>query len=138
MRESKKLSLRKSLKEQGFHGEVTLYDVYTQVDLLAAWKYLIGNLFLGVPEKPVDDEEIVLEGITGIDGIKNLTLYCDFNQRVMNVILPVSLQSLTFCNAFNQSLENVTLPCNLQRLTFLSIVHRPILAAWNNHRLKKP
>ena len=38
--ESKKLSLRKSLKEQGLHGEVTLYYVYTQVDLLAAWKSL--------------------------------------------------------------------------------------------------
>ena len=105
-RESKKLLLRRSLKEQGFHGEVTLYDVYTQVDLLAAWKYLIGNLFLGVPEKPVDDEEIVLEGITGIDGIKNLTLYCDFNQRVMNVILPVSLQSLTFLQQRQQTKNN--------------------------------
>ena len=41
--ESKKLSLQKSLKEQGLHGEVTLYYVYTQVDLLAAWKYLLGK-----------------------------------------------------------------------------------------------
>ena len=80
--ESKKLSLRKSLKEQGFHGEVTLCYVYTRVDLLAAWKYLNGNLFLEVREKPLEEEDIVLEGITRIHGIENLTFGMDFNRSV--------------------------------------------------------
>ena len=57
--ESQKLLLNKSLQEQGFHGEVTLHYVYTQLDLLGAWKYL-----LGFRDKSVDEEESVLEGIT--------------------------------------------------------------------------
>ena len=116
--ESNKLSLRKSLKEQGFHGKVALSYVYTKVDLIAAWKYL--GVFHGVRVRqiPVDDEEIVLEGIARIDGIKNFAFYCETNQRVKNVILPGSLQSLTFGDDFNQSLENVTLPGSLQSLTF--------------------
>ena len=60
--ESKKLSLQKSLKEQGFQGEVALSYVYTQLDLPGAWEYL-----LGLQGKPVEDDEIVLEGITGIN-----------------------------------------------------------------------
>ena len=98
--ESKKLSLRNSLKEQGFQGEVALCYVYTRVDLLAAWKYLHGNLLVEVREQPVDDKEIVLEGLTQIDGINSLTFYCEFNQRVENVTLPSSLQSLTFGDSF--------------------------------------
>eukprot|EP00434_Breviolum_minutum_P041092 symbB.v1.2.036548.t1/scaffold5188.1/size32682/4 len=116
--ESKKLSLRNSLKEQGFQGEVTLCYVYTRVDLPAAWKYLHGNLLVEVREQPVQDEEIVLEGITQIHGIENLTFYCEFNKRVENFTLPGSLQSLTFGDDLNQSLENVTLPGSLQSLTF--------------------
>ena len=116
--ESKKLSLRKSLKEQGFHGEVTLCYVYTRVDLLAAFKYLHGNHLVEVGEQPVEDVEIVLEGITQIHGIENLTFYCEFNQRVESVTFPGSLQSLTFGYLFNQSLENVTWPSSLQSLTF--------------------
>ena len=34
--------------------------------MLDAWKYL-----LGIQDKPVDDEESVLEGITRIDGIES-------------------------------------------------------------------
>ena len=45
--ESKKLSLRKSLEEQGFHGEVAVSYVYIQTDLLAAWKFLRGISFPG-------------------------------------------------------------------------------------------
>eukprot|EP00434_Breviolum_minutum_P031277 symbB.v1.2.027658.t1/scaffold2852.1/size68900/5 len=116
--ESKTLSLRNSLKEQGFQGEVALCYVYTRVDLLAAWKYLHGNLLVEVREQPVDDKEIVLEGLTQIDGINSLTFYCEFNQRVENVTLPSSLQSLTFGDSFYQSLENMTLPGRLQSLTF--------------------
>jgi len=116
--ESKKLALRNSLKEQGFQGEVALCYVYTRVDLLAAFRYLHGNLLVEVREQPVEDEEFVLEGITQIHRIENLTFYSEFNQRVENVTLPDSLQSLTFGYLFNQSLENVTWPGSLQSLTF--------------------
>ena len=40
---SNKLSLRKSLKEQGFHGEIALNYVYTRVDLLALWRRSQGQ-----------------------------------------------------------------------------------------------
>ena len=51
---SNKLSLQKSLKDQGFHGEVEVSYVYTRVDLPAAWKYLLGDVFRD-RQKPVDD-----------------------------------------------------------------------------------
>eukprot|EP00434_Breviolum_minutum_P007396 symbB.v1.2.006527.t2/scaffold389.1/size214891/2 len=123
--ESNKLSLHKSLKEQGFQGEATLSYVYTQLDLPGALEYLLG--FQG---QPVDDNEIVLEGITQIHGIQSLenitlpgslqslTFGNGFNQSLENVILPGGLQSLTFGDGFDQSLENVTLPSSLQSLTF--------------------
>ena len=122
---SKTLLLHKGLKEQGFQGEVTLSYVYTQLDLPGAWEYL-----LGFHEKPVNDDEIVLEGITKIHGLErlnkialpsslqSLTFGSHFNQSLENVTLPSSLQSLTFGACFNQSLENVTLPGSLQSLTF--------------------
>ena len=115
---SNKLSLQKSLEDQGFHGKAAVSYIYTRVDLPAAWKYLLGDVFRGDRQKPVDDEELVLEGIARIDGIKNFTFYSEFNQRGENVILPGSLQSLTLGNDFNQSLENVTLPRSLESLTF--------------------
>ena len=125
--ESKKFLLHKSLKEQGFQGEVTLSYAYTQLDLPGAWEYL-----LGLQGKPVDtiEIELKLEGITHIDGIqsmdkvtlpsslKSLTFGKQFNQILENGTLPGSLQSLSFGGAFNQSLEIVTLPGNLQSLTF--------------------
>ena len=62
--ESKKLSLHKSLKEQGFQGEVTLSYVYTQLDLPGPWnprRYskapgALGYL-LGFQGQPLDDNE---------------------------------------------------------------------------------
>ena len=44
--ESNKISLRKSLKEQGFHGKVALSYVYTRIDVLAAWKELYVLLWV--------------------------------------------------------------------------------------------
>eukprot|EP00434_Breviolum_minutum_P036134 symbB.v1.2.032006.t1/scaffold3782.1/size50425/3 len=103
-----KVTLRRK-RVESLHGEITLSYVYTRVDLLAAWEHLLVDVFPGVRQTHVDDEEVVLEGIARIDG---------FNQRVENVILPISLQSLSFGYDFNQSLENVALPCSLQSLTF--------------------
>eukprot|EP00434_Breviolum_minutum_P030445 symbB.v1.2.026924.t1/scaffold2730.1/size72026/8 len=136
--ESKKLLLHKGLREQGFQGEVTLSYVYTQLDLPGAWEYL-----LGFQEKHVNDDEMVLEGITQIHGFERLRIgengkkfsQCldkvalpsslqslsfgnDFDQSLQNINLPSSLQSLTFGLRFNQSLKNVTLPSSLQSLTF--------------------
>ena len=41
-----------------------------------------------------------------------------FNQNMVKVALPCSLQCLTFGSDFNQSMQKVALPCGLQSLTF--------------------
>ena len=63
--ESKKLLLHKSLKEQGFQGEVTLSYVYAQLDLPGVW----GHTFLDFDANLWIHDEIV-EGITRIHGIE--------------------------------------------------------------------
>ena len=132
--ESKKLSLRKSLKEQGFHGEVALSYVYTQLDL-PGLEIPCGIPFLEFKEnlwmtKKLCWKELPrlkklqslnfdnLEKVTLPGSLQALTFGNGFNQSLDNVTLPGSLQSLTFGTDFNQSLENVTLPGSLQSLTF--------------------
>ena len=93
--ESQKLLLNKSLQEQGFHGEVKLHYVYTQLDLRGAWKYLFG-----FRDKFVDDEDSVLEEITRIDGIQSLTFGDEFDPSLENITLPGSSQGLIFWQCF--------------------------------------
>eukprot|EP00435_Cladocopium_sp_Y103_P037355 s2023_g9.t2 len=121
---SRPLSLDQTLRQQGLVGEcITLSYVYIPVDMLAAWKYLIG--------KPAEDEEFSLHGLTRIGGIEKLwqilllpgslqqlELGEEFNESLPQVKLPDSIKTIIFGFKFDQSLDRMTLPAGLQTLTF--------------------
>ncbi|CAK9026545.1 unnamed protein product [Durusdinium trenchii] len=89
--ESQRLSLSRSLKEQGLSKALTgtgLSYVYVAIDLRHAWRF-IQNL-------PVEDVELSLEGITAVDGIEHM------GQVLQMQLLPNRLQHLSFGEAEDQ------------------------------------
>lgn len=121
---SSPLSLCLTLKQQGIAaGSATLSCVYLPVNLLAAWKYIEGE--------KVDDEEVVLQGLTHIAGVtsrtkilelpnslQHLTLSEIFDDCLARVNFPQGLLELNFGHGFNQNLKGVVLPKGLKDLSF--------------------
>ena len=124
LKETEKLSLKKTLTEQGLAEKqpVSLSYTYEAANLQEAWMCLKGH--------PVEDASMALEGIQKLQGLGELTQLTNlvslqslslanrFNQSLTGVAWPTSLQSLSLGNDFNQRLQGVTWPSSLQSLSF--------------------
>ena len=113
-----RLSLCKTLHEQGIAGAATLSCTWIPTNLYYGWCYLRGF-------KNVDETE--LQGLTKLEfdphgeylhklprTLEKLTFGSGFNQRMDQVTLPSGLQGLAFADGFNRSMDRVTLPSGLQ------------------------
>jgi len=124
LHQSQKLSMNKTLREQGLTQEsASLSYVYLPVNLIGTWALIKGL--------PFYEDESVLEGVTQLKGIKayhqlqvlpttlqSLTLDDSFSDNLASVSFPSTLRSLRFGHAFNERLDGVVLPSSLETLTF--------------------
>lgn len=128
-----KLSMTKTLKEQGLQQFSSLCYVYLRRNALKAWTKLrrpVGTVGTEAGETDVFDgmTELVLEETQPWaafswelpSSLKTLTIGENVheNMRMEGVNLPKNLESLTFQGFFNRNLEQVNLPSGLKSLTF--------------------